>query len=236
MELSNINSAPHPPSHISSITRDSLFGVGHNPCGVFSVAGLIAVGRAFASTRYLRSQRTTWPGVPARTGLCPPALPAWGSGAVASGGCGEYLRHTQTDRHAERCSSIHSCKHRHSPHRHKQTHVIIQTQTLHSPQPHGCKVRSDYAVPCHVVGQWDEFYLSVDRTCDRFLTSICITNGGPYEEIYWNCTEAKNHHIQTMAHTGWSWSAVSVGSFEVQCLCRFIWSAVSVGLFEVQCL
>jgi hypothetical protein len=75
-------------------------------------------------------------------------------------------RHTQTDRHAERCSRIHGRKHRHSAHRHKQVHVIIQRNTLHSPEPNGCRVRSDYAVQYHMVGQWDEFYLSVGRKCD----------------------------------------------------------------------
>ena len=205
MELSNINRAPPPapPSHISSITRDPLFGVGHIPCGVLSAVGLILVGRAFASTRNLRSQRTTWPGVPARPGLCPPALPSWGRGAVASGGCWDYPRHTQTDRHAERCSSMHSCKHRHSPHRHKQIHVIIHTHKLHSPQPHGCKVRSDYAVPCHVVGQGDKFYLSVGRTCIDSLPAFVLQIVDHMKKST-DCTEAKNHHIQTMARTGCS--------------------------------
>jgi hypothetical protein len=210
MELSNINSAPHHASHISSITRGPLDWAIRlqSMRRILCCWSLLDVPIPVPET--FRSQRATWPGVPPRTGLCPPALPSWGSGTVASCGCGEYPRYTQKDRHAERCSSMHGRKHRHSPHRHMQIHLIIQKYTLHSPQPHGCRVRSDYAVPFHMVGQWYKFYLSVGRTCDRFFNSIWVANSGPYEEIDWNCTQAKNHHIQIMDRTGCSGSAVSL--------------------------
>jgi hypothetical protein len=78
---------------------------------------------------------------------------------------------------------MHGGKHRHSPHPHKQIHVIIQTHTLHFPQQHGCSVHSDHAVLHHMAGQWEKLYLSIFRTCDRFFNLLKPTGYLMHQQV-----------------------------------------------------
>jgi hypothetical protein len=106
MELSNINSAPHPPSHISSITRAPLEWA----IRLQSKRRILCCWSCLC--RYPKpsfsASHLAWR--PAETRPLSSCPTFWGSGAVASSGCGEYPRHTQLDRHAERCSSMHCRK------------------------------------------------------------------------------------------------------------------------------
>jgi hypothetical protein len=216
--LNNISSVPHPSFHISSITRAALFGVRH-PSSVHTAYSLllVVVGRACASTRNLHSQRATWPGVLPRPGLCPPALPSWGSGAVAFGGCGEYPGiHRRTDMQKDAAA-----------------YTVASTDTVHiGTSRYTWSYRGTHCIPYSHMGVGYAAIMPYHTIWSANGTNFtCRLAGHVTDSLTAFVLQIVGHmnksteivlKLKTTTHDGSHWLQlkcnVSVGSFIVQCL------------------